>query len=289
MYDSVDLIGSPINSDLRQRIAKIETLPTLPEIYNQLVSELSSDNVSMKRVASIVSQDVAISAKLLQVVNSAFFGLSTEIQSVQQTVNYLGIDTVKGVVLSAGVYAGAADCAGIPGFSPAELYKRGVAVGSKARFIAYSLGLARNQIDNALTAGLLHDVGKLVLLAGFADEFKAACNHSEKDNIPLHIAEEKVLGANDAAIGGFLLSSWGLSISVIQAVDLHYEPSKGKAPELDTTAAVHLAYASEHNQKHSRTDVTHTAFDTTYTDALGITDQLAQFEDLTAEAVTQDN
>ena len=289
MNDSVKVTDIFINSDLQERIEKIKTLPTLPEIYTQLVSELSSPNVSLNRITSIITQDVAISAKLLQVVNSAYFSLSTQIRSIQQAVNYLGIDTVKSVVLSAEVYSCASGCAKISGFSLAELYKRAVTVGSKSRFIAYSFGLTGSQVDNALTAGLLHDIGKLVLLKGFAEEFKAACAHSEKENIPLHIAEEKVLGANDASIGGLLLTSWGLSKSVIQAVALHYEPSKCRVPELDATAAVHMAYASEHDQRHHSANPKHSAFDLTYTDSLGITNQLTQFVALSAEAIKQND
>ena len=288
MNDSAIATDSLINSELRQRIDSIKTLPALPEIYNQLVSELSTADISTKRIASIVSRDAAIAAKLLQVVNSAYFALATQIQSIQQAVNYLGIDTVKGVVLSAGVYSGVGNSA-IPGFSPAELYQRGAAVGPKARFIAYSLDLERSQIDNALTAGLLHDIGKLVMLVGFAKEFETACAHSKKESIPLHVAEKRILGADDAAIGGFLLNSWGLSKSIVQAVALHYEPSKCVNPELDAIASVHLAYASEYDQLHHSVDPMHTAFDHTYTDALGITDQLTQFKGLTAAAVVQND
>lgn len=286
MSDSAAPTDLLVGSDLRRKIENIQTLPTLPEIYNELVSELSSSEVSMKRVGSIVSQDVAISAKLLQIVNSAYFGLANQIHSIIQAVNYLGVDTIKSGVLSAGVFS-EAGCAGIAGYTPAELYRRGTAVGPKARFIAYSLGLTRDQVDDALTAGLLHDVGKLVLLEGFAGEFKNACRLSEKENIPLHVAEERVLGADDAAIGGYLLNSWGLSKSIVRAVAFHYKPSKCSNPELDATTAVHLAYASEYAQRHRSADLTRTAFDLDYADALGITGQLAQLEGLTSEAVAQ--
>ncbi len=284
MNDSAAATESLIKPELRQRIEGIETLPTLPETYTQLVSELSSDDVSMKRVAAIVSQDVAISAKLLQVVNSAYFAVANRIQSVQQAVSHLGVETVKGVVLSAGVYSGK-QYAEISGFSPAELYRRAVSVGPKARFIAYSLGLPKSMIDTALTAGLLHDVGKLVLLAGFADEFEAACSTSKAEKVPLHTAIEQELGADDAAIGGTLLASWGLTEPVVHAVALHYEPSKGARPELDATAAVHLAYASESNPRERQVDPEQMAFDVAYTDALGITGQLTQIVDLSAEAI----
>jgi HD-like signal output (HDOD) protein len=286
MKDTAAEFNALIDPSLRQRIEAIDSLPTLPEIYNQLMSELSSSEVAMNRVAAIVARDVAISAKLLQVVNSAYFGVATEIKGVQQAVNYLGVDTVKGIVLSAGVYSGTTKT-DIVGFSPADLYRRGVAVGSKARFIAFSFGLGRSQIDNALTAGLLHDVGKLVLLTGFAEELKAAIVRSGEAAVPLHLAEEEVIGASDAAIGGYLLGTWGLSESIIEAVSLHYQPSRATRKELNPTAAVHLAYASESDNEHRIEDLERSAFDLTYTDELGITGQLSSLRGLTAEAVAQ--
>jgi len=272
-----------LGPSLRSRIETIESLPTLPELYNQLLSELSSADVSLKRVADLVTQDVAISAKLLQVVNSAYFGMGTRVNDVHMATNYLGVDTVKGIVLSAGVYSNTGS-SGIAGFTPSTLYDRGVAVGTKARFIAYSFGLTRQHVDDALTAGLLHDVGKLVLMSSFEQEFKAACELSRKDSIPLHVAEEKTLGANDAAIGGFLLATWGLSDGIIEAVAVHYQPSLAAQPELNATAAVHLSYASECGQQGTEDQ---SAFDIGYTDTLGITNQLSQFSGLTPEAVTQ--
>lgn len=196
------------------------------------------------------------------------------------------MDTVKGIVLSAGVYSGGSKST-VPGFSPVDLYRKGIAVGSKARFIAYSFGLVRSMIDDALTAGLLHDVGKLVLIAGFEQELLGAVEHARKENVPLHIAQEQVLGANDAVIGGFLLNSWGLSNDIVEAVVFHYTPSKANKFEFKAIAAAHLSFASEYDEEHHIDDPNMPAFDRIYTDTLGVTDQLAQFKRLSARAVAQ--
>lgn len=272
------------NESLRNRIASIDNLPTLPEIYNELVSELSSSDVSMKRVSDIVSHDVAIAAKLLQVVNSAYFGISKEVQSVQQAVNYLGIDTVKNIVLSAGVYA-SASADGTAGDKPAELYRQGVTVGTKARFIAYSMGLNRGITDNALTAGLLHDVGKLVLLVHFENEHRQAVEAAQAEGLPLHMCQERIIGANDAIIGSYLLSTWGLSSGIVNAVAWHYAPSQAQPRMLNEVTAVHLAYASEYDESNRINDRERSAFDYTYAQELGIEGQLQSIRGLTAEAV----
>lgn len=114
------------------------------------MSELSRSEVAMGEVATIISKDVAISAKLLQVVNSVLFGLPTRVENVLQALNLLGVETVKGVVLAAGVYH-VDGVKKIPGFLPQEIYSRAIVVGAKSLIIAYSFGLSRAEAADALT------------------------------------------------------------------------------------------------------------------------------------------
>jgi HD-like signal output (HDOD) protein len=274
------------NEGLRERIAAIRDLPTLPETYKKLTAELGKSDVSMSRIAAIVSTDVAITAKLLHVANSAVFGARAPIESVTQSLNMLGVENVRGIVLAAGAYQ-VEFSKMIPGYLPHEIYGRAINVGTKSRFIAYSLGLKRQEVDDALTAGLLHDVGKLVLLTKFASEFERALHKSRQESTPLHIAQEQLIGSDDAVIGAFLLSTWGIPEPIVDAVAKHYTPSKYGEPALDANAAVHLAWASEHDRQLRKGDPTPSAFDRAYTDALGVTSQLSSFVGLSPEAVTQ--
>lgn len=272
------------NPALLKRIAEIKNLPTLPETYSQLISELSNAEVAMNKVAVIISHDVAIAAKLLQVANSALFGLRTPAETVLQALNFLGVETVKGIVLAAGVY----QLEGVPritGFLPQEIYARAVDVGAKSRFIASALGLRRQDIEDALTAGLLHDVGKLVLLTSFMKEFRESLALGQSKSIALHEAEELILGANDAAIGAYLLTTWSLPKSIVDAVAAHYTPSRLGKPAIDASTAVHAAWASEEDRRSRARESAHSAFDITYTDALGITEALRSFVRLAPEAV----
>ncbi|MFZ1684185.1 MAG: HDOD domain-containing protein [Candidatus Zixiibacteriota bacterium] len=271
--------------ELRRRIEAIENLPTLPEVYTKLCTELSKPNPNMHDVAAIISHDVAISAKLLHMINSAYFGLKTRVESVLQAVNLLGVETVKGIVLTASVYKGEGN-AKIPGYSPKEIYDRAVGVGAKSRFIAYSFGLPRNEVDYALTSGLLHDIGKLVLLTNFTEEFKRVLARSERDSIPMHEAQEMELGADDAAIGAFLLETWKLPEKIIDAVAVHYCPSKWGKNQLDSCAAVHIAYASEQDRLQHHGGSARSAFDRGLTDKLGLSDQLASYVGMAPEAVS---
>lgn len=274
------------NATLRERVAAIHNLPTLPETYQKLTAELGKADVSMSRIGAIVSRDVAITAKLLQVANSAIFGLRTPVESVVQALNMIGLENVRGIVLAAGAFQ-IQVTATIPGYHPHEIYGRAVNVGTKSRFIAYSFGLRRQEVDDALTAGLLHDVGKLILLTNFVSEFEKSLQKSKQESITLHRAQEQILGADDAIIGAYLLSTWGLPTPIVDAVAYHYTPSKSGSATIDANAAVHLAWASEHDRQLRKGDPTPSAFDRAYTDALGVTGQLSSFVGLSPEAVSQ--
>ena len=283
MSSRLQLIQDPA---LRERVAAIHDLPTLPETYGKLTTELGKADVSMSRIAAIVTSDAAITAKLLQVANSAMFGLRTPIESVLQALNMIGVENVRGIALAAGAYQIEVS-AKIQGYHPHEIYGRAVNVGTKSRFIAYSFGLKRQEVEDALIAGLLHDVGKLILLTNFSTEFEKSIHMSKQDSITLHRAQEQILGADDASIGAYLLATWGLPVKIVDAVAYHYTPSKSGNASLDANAAVHLAWASEHDRQLRKGDSTPSAFDRTYTDALGVTNQLSSFVGLSPEAVSQ--
>ena len=180
-----------------------------PEVYSRLVEELKSEEASLRNVAEIISRDVGLTVKILQMVNSAFFGLRTHVESPLHAVTLLGLDTIQSLVLSAGVI-NQFKAPVLPGFSLDGFHSRGLAVGTSARLLATAFGLHKRSTENALMAGLLHDVGKLVMLTHFQDEFVKAVSVASDNDWPLYVAEKEVLGVTDAQIGAYLLSLWGL-------------------------------------------------------------------------------
>ncbi len=130
------------NKELRDRISSVGSLPSQPEIHSQILKELKTDNTSVKKVADLISKDVGITAKLLQMVNSAFFGLPSHVESVQHAINLLGLDTVQSIVFSAGVFSQFKDPK-LPGFSFESIYSQSVSVGAKAQLIAHAFDLDR--------------------------------------------------------------------------------------------------------------------------------------------------
>lgn len=246
VHNSFNLRTILSNNDLHARIAGITNLPSPPEIYNQLVAELQSDDPSIRNIADLIKNDISITAKMLHMVNSAYFGLSTHVENPLHAVHLLGIDTIQSMVLTAGVFNLFTD-PGIPGFSLDSIYTNSLAVGTSSRHLANAFGLITKHTEDALMAGMLHDIGKLIMLSYFPQEFKKSVELASQKSIPLFEAEKEVIGVTDAEIGAHLLSLWGLPSSILEAIALHYTPKVTPAPMTNVLTAVHLGYAINHD------------------------------------------
>lgn len=272
------------NSDLCTRIAAVESLPSPPETYQQIVVELESEEPSIRRISDLIGHDINVTARLLQLVNSAYFGLNTRVESISHAVNLLGLRTVQTIVFSVGVFNQFAD-PHIPGFSINGIYDRSVAVGARARLIAHALGLSRRFVDDSLLSGMLHDVGKLLMLTSFQDELTQAVELSERESLQLHMAQLKLMGVTDALMGAHLLGLWGLPDAMVEAVAMHYRPSQLPSPQLNALTAVHIAFATEYDEKHHIHDMKLSALDLAYLTTLGISDQVQGLQQFCAGAM----
>ena len=144
---------------LAEMIARLHKLPAMPAVAMELLSSLSDDNTEVDALARRIAQDQAIAARVLRVANSPFYGLQTQVGSIRDAIVVLGFSSVRSLVLTATVVSGlpAGRC---PGFSQEHFWRHGLAVGVAARNLARALG---HKGDNLFIAGLLHDIGRLVL------------------------------------------------------------------------------------------------------------------------------
>ena len=245
-YHGDSMVG---DGPTRRIIAAIGELPALPNTYAALLDALDDSETSLNRIGAIVESDVAVAAKVLQLVNSAFFGLSHEVASVSTAVGYLGFDVLRQLVITVELFR-AFPCKGrLAGFSAEEVQSHSGCVAS----IAAHLPQPRQQVAATSVAALLHDVGKLILAARFAEEFESALKVSLQENRPLHLVEEELTGTSHAEIGAYLLGLWGLPPIVVAAVSGHHHPSRNTADKtIDVTLAVHIADRLEHEARAKR-------------------------------------
>lgn len=220
----------------------LNTLPSFPAVYLDVIVALSSEDASMDQIGEIISRDPALVAKLLQVANSAAFGLMKKVSSPTEAVQFLGFSTVRALTLSVHVFA---NFIGIrhARFSAERLCDHSMRTAQIARAIMQAEGATLAEIDHAYTAGMLHDVGKLVLAQNLPDQFQQALQLADQRRLPAFAAEREVFGTTHAAVGAYLLGLWGLPGDIVEGVAFHSEPPAGA---FTAAGAVHIASALEH-------------------------------------------
>jgi HD-like signal output (HDOD) protein len=223
---------------IRGLVGKLERLPSPPTIYMQLTQALSDPNANSNQIAAIVEGDPAMSAKLLQLVNSAYFGLAQRATSIHQAVTYLGINTLKALALSAHVF-GTIEGQSVNGLQLDELQKASFATAT----IAKQLVQDRKRVDDAFTAGIVRDIGRIVIAVSLPERFREIEENAQATARPVQIVEQELLGASHAEIGAYLLGVWGVPFSITETVAYHHTPSAIAAGSYDVLAAVHVAGA----------------------------------------------
>lgn len=225
---------------LQALISQMESLPSLPTNLQALLTEFDSPDASIKKIEGIISQDIGMMTKVLQLVNSAFFGLRQQITSPGQAVFYLGFETIKGLTLSLHVFS-QFDEHELTDFSLNALWDHSLAVGTLAKAIAKAERADQKTVDSAFIAGMLHDVGKLVCVTKLSEEYLSIRNLASVEQIPIHEAERKILKTTHAQVGAYLLGLWGFPDPVVEALVFHHTPAAGPTVEFGALTSVHAA------------------------------------------------
>jgi HD-like signal output (HDOD) protein len=228
----LQLRGLLNNPAMTEMINSLGTLPSLPGSYQQMIEALQSDNTSLADIGKIVSKDLGMSTKLLQMVNSAFFGLPQQIASAQHAVTMLGVETVTNLALGAGIFS-KLDKNLIDAFQLEPLWQHSQSVSALVRQLGMAQGLSRQQLEVPIMAGMLHDLGKLVLASQNTEEYQRIIEQSRDENMPLFEAEAVALWCHHAGIGAYLMGLWGLPFSAVEAVAHHHSPENQSLQRLD--------------------------------------------------------
>ncbi|MBD0316525.1 MAG: HDOD domain-containing protein [Nitrospiraceae bacterium] len=244
------LRASLADEQLRHLVVNLRNLPSLPAIYQDLLEEIHSRDASLKKIAKIISGDLAMVSKILQLVNSAFFGLRATVANPEQAVALLGSETIKSLVLSMQVFSQFEGTA-LPGFSLDALWQHGIATSTSARRIAKEEGVPQSVVDDSFTAGLLHDIGLLLLVTNKPEEYKKVLALRREKHLPEWQAEQEIFGTTHAEVGAHLLSLWGVGETIVEAVAFHHRPNACTATECTPLVAVHVA-----NSWHEQSQVT---------------------------------
>ncbi|GIX22701.1 MAG: two-component system response regulator [Gammaproteobacteria bacterium] len=268
-----DLVG---DETLQAIIGGTAELPNRPEVYSKLTQLLADDDVSLRDVAAVIEQDVGLSAKILKVVNSAFFGLAQQMTRVQDAVGYLGINTVKGLVLGEETFR-AFQPPRVPGFSLDEEYRLSMRV---ARLAQDVLRGEKEQSEHAFIAGLLHRAGRLLLAQKLPDKLAEAIRLQAETDCDRPRAEREVFGVDSGRVGAYLLGLWGLPYPVVEAVANQYAP--WDVPH-DSFQAVDALYTARALVEEAAATPGRTPLDTNHLQRLGVADRLEAWRERCAE------
>jgi HD-like signal output (HDOD) protein len=251
------------NEQLMTIVSRLNHLPSLPALYTRMILMLRDPNASVEDVGALIASDMAMTAKILQLVNSSFFGLSRHITKPMDAAAYLGMDTLKALVLAANVFTQFESRMPV-GFSAEKLASHSHSVGAAARAIAKAEHASKAVVEEALVAGLLHDVGKLVLASSLPEQYQQMAETIGAT--PLK-AERAIFGATHAEVGGCLLGLWGLPPAVVEAISLHHTPGRSQNHKFSALTATHVANALVGTQPVSVPDID-------YLTRLGLADRL---------------
>lgn len=229
------LMGS---ETIRHLVGGLDKLPSVPRSYVALTQAMAREDVELAEIVAIVERDTAMSIKLLQLANSAFFGRPRKITSISQTVSYLGLDLLKALALSAHVF-GMLEGSALQSYGLAQLQERSLLTAQLAkRFLSDS-----GRGEEGFTAGLLQDVGRIVLATCLKERYMEVVERSRRSGTTLHAVERETFGVTHAEVGAYLLSLWGLPAAIIEAVAFHHNPDGVLHDDTDLVDAIHMADA----------------------------------------------
>lgn len=224
---------------IRQSLESISTIPTLPVVIDKLTRLLQNPKTSAEEVGKAITTDQALASKVLKLVNSAFYGFPGRISTITHAIVILGFSTVKNVVLTASIFdAFRKQGTGIDGFDLEHFWLHSIACGAAAQSIAKTTG--NTQKEECFIAGLIHDIGKIILCQYLPDDFRDAYLYAKEKNILFFESEKALFDVTHQEIGSFLAQRWNLPKDLQNAIKFHHDPSPTRE-HYTMTAIVHCA------------------------------------------------
>ncbi|MCX7800353.1 MAG: HDOD domain-containing protein [Fimbriimonadales bacterium] len=227
---------------LALKVARSENLPVLPQVASSVLRLADDPNASPKMMERVIEKDPAVTAKILRVANSAYYGLSN-VGDIGRAIGVLGMNAVRSLVVGVVFQQMASSREHAPSYSKLEYWRHSLAVAVTSRILA-KLKMP-DLAEELYVAGMMHDVGMLVMDRFCPDEFDRAILFARAQQVPLNLAEKLVLGFDHCQVGAMLASKWGLTPMVARAIEFHHRPASD-SESASTNAIVSLADGLAH-------------------------------------------
>lgn len=261
------------DTKLQALVGQMRVLPSFPLVYHEIMKELGGEDPSIERLAQIIAEDPSMTAKLLQIANSAAGGRASKAANPFDAVQFVGLSAVRSLALSAHIFR-SFEQVKLSEFSLSNLWDHTVRSGIIASTILQVERADPADAEEAHIAGMLHDLGKLMLADSMPERFHQALALANERNLSSEQAELEVFGANHAGVAAYLLSLWGLPVTIVEAVAFHHTPSSSEKIAFGPLMAVHVANVLEHELSPDKLPYPAPALDESYLAALGVQDRI---------------
>jgi putative nucleotidyltransferase with HDIG domain len=266
---------------LKRLVSGMTMLPSLPDAYRRLVDTLAPPDASNFEVSQVIMSDMAMTAKVLQLANSAFFGVLRQVNHPADATRYLGVETIRALALTVGVFS---EFSGPPaaGAMLKKLQSHAVMTAHIVQVIAAAEKLEKPVAAAAYLAGLLHDVGKLILINKDPEIYESAMAVSRSEGLAIDPVEREMFGATHSEVGSYLLWLWGLPDRVTEAVTFHHRPAECPSQGMSPVIWVHAANALAHEFESGSESPSR--LDETFIAAAGLSSRMAEWRRLARNA-----
>lgn len=274
------------NGMLKAIVARLNSIPSLPILYDELTSALASPSTSLAQLEHIIKKDLGMAAKILQLANSAFIGARSEVSSLRQAVSLIGTEAIRALAMSVHIFSHFERSSSVRVYLP-SLWRHSVEVASLACQIA-SVETQPNAIkEQSFTAGLLHDIGRAILLSELPTDYLHILKKAAPGSADFLTLETMSFGCTHAEMGAYLMSIWGLPASVVHAVAFHHRPSEAAQSQFSPLTAVHCAdfIATAADEESAVRDG---GLDSAYIERLGLNERLAEWQSLHHGKIAED-
>jgi len=222
-------------------IENIVTLPTIPPVLAELNQAITNPDSSAADIAKIISRDPSTATKVLRLANSAYYGLTNKVATINHAVTMLGFNIIRNLVTTATVFDTSADGDILGLFDREKFWRHSLGAGISARILAKEAFQTERGADDFFICGLLHDLGKIVFGQYLKSPFQQALQASASRHIPLFEAEKQIIGCTHVDVGALLAKRWNLSQQVVSAIAHHHQPLRAPAPFHNHAVVTHIA------------------------------------------------
>ncbi len=267
-----------IDQGLEDVVIKIRAIPSLPQAHHSLLKELEDNEGDNSNIARLVGDDPGLSIKVLQLANTGLFGSGHLISDMMEAVNALGTEIITSIVLSQSVFQHY-EAMRHGEMDPARIWAHCWETACIAQYVSRDKVLSREDGEAAFLAGLLHEVGRFVLIENFPDKFQAACDRARKTKTTLSQCLREDVKATAAEISGYVLELWNLPAPVIEAIYFHETPEKAAGPGFTITSALHVANCLA-SKKYPPDGFSNAGWNKIYLESVGCAHDLKDWEKL---------